>query len=90
MKCEVEYYIIFQTFILKKRHLFIFRYSPENKEGRHQYAWIPFGIGNRNCIGMRLALLKMKIALVKILTNFELEPCEDTPVSFFDFISDEE
>ena len=58
-----------------------FRYSPENKEGRHQYAWIPFGLGNRNCIGMRLALLKMKIALVKILTNFELEPCADTPVS---------
>ena len=59
----------------------MFRFTAENKEGRHQCAWAPFGIGNRNCVGMRLALLEMKVTLVSVLRNFVLQPCEDTPVS---------
>ncbi|XP_067931669.1 cytochrome P450 3A11-like [Watersipora subatra] len=55
------------------------KFSPANKEGRHQYAWIPFGLGNRNCIGMRLALLELKVVIVKIVSNFMLEPCAETP-----------
>nr|CAB3235845.1 cytochrome P450 CYP3-like member 3 [Phallusia mammillata] len=39
----------------------------------------PFGAGPRNCIGMRFAMIEMKMAISKILLNFELDTCPDTP-----------
>jgi cytochrome P450 family 9 len=46
--------------------------------------WLPFGIGNRNCIGMRLALLEAKVAIFKLIKEFRFEPTENTipPVSY--------
>ena len=41
----------------------------------------PFGAGPRNCIGMRFAILEVKMAMCKLLYNFKLETCDDTPVS---------
>jgi len=41
----------------------------------------PFGVGPRNCIAMRFALLEVKYAFCKLLRNYKLELCEDTPVS---------
>uniref|UniRef100_H2Y4V4 Uncharacterized protein n=1 Tax=Ciona savignyi TaxID=51511 RepID=H2Y4V4_CIOSA len=39
----------------------------------------PFGAGPRNCIGMRFALLEIKITFAKLLLKFDLDVCEDTP-----------
>lgn len=47
------------------------RFSSEEVAKRHQFSFLPFGEGPRICIGLRFAIIEIKIALVKILTNFE-------------------
>ena len=54
------------------------RFSPEEKAKRPPCSYLAFGNGPRNCIGMRLALLEAKIALVKILQNVELIAVTET------------
>ncbi len=54
-------------------------FSPENKAKRHPYAFLGFGIGPRSCIGMRLALLQVKISLAKLVYNYKLVPGEKMP-----------
>jgi len=40
---------------------------------------LAFGLGPRNCIGMKFALVEMKLALVNLLLNFEVHPSQNTP-----------
>ncbi|KAF0036208.1 hypothetical protein F2P81_011520 [Scophthalmus maximus] len=56
------------------------RFSKENKDNMDPYAYLPFGAGPRNCIGMRFALLSMKLALVEILQNFSFVTCNETQI----------
>jgi cytochrome P450 len=42
--------------------------------------YLPFGGGNRRCIGMAFALLEMKLVLATVLSNWNLELAENTPV----------
>ncbi|KAJ8298881.1 hypothetical protein KUTeg_022941 [Tegillarca granosa] len=49
------------------------RFSSSNKE-KHRYSYIPFGCGKRNCFGMELALLEVKLAAVKILQEYTIPP----------------
>ena len=61
--------------------LIYFRFEDMSKIDPMVYQ--PFGAGPRNCIGMRFAILEVKMAMCKVLLNFKLEPCVDTPVSMF-------
>ncbi|KAJ8928367.1 hypothetical protein NQ314_019098 [Rhamnusium bicolor] len=56
------------------------RFNDENKENIKPYTYMPFGLGPRNCIGSRLALLEIKIVFFFILKHFELVPVEKTQI----------
>lgn len=44
------------------------------------YEYLPFGGGNRRCIGMAFAQFEMKLVLAKILLSFELALTDNRPV----------
>lgn len=54
------------------------RFNEENKQDINPYAFLPFGVGPRNCIASRFALLECKIIFFYLLTNFELVPVKRT------------
>ncbi|NXT47657.1 CP3AC protein, partial [Pluvianellus socialis] len=56
------------------------RFSKESKETIDPYTFLPFGAGPRNCIGMRFALLTLKVAVVVLLQNFSFRTCKETPI----------
>ncbi|XP_047388808.1 cytochrome P450 3A9-like [Sciurus carolinensis] len=56
------------------------RFSKKNKDNIDPYIYMPFGSGPRNCIGMRFALMNLKLALVKVMQNFSFQPCQETQI----------
>ncbi|CAF1221938.1 unnamed protein product [Adineta ricciae] len=59
------------------------KFYPERfRNKRHALAWLPFGAGPRNCIGMRFAMLEIKLALVQILHRYKILPGENTLSKF--------
>ncbi|XP_006795819.1 thromboxane-A synthase-like [Neolamprologus brichardi] len=56
------------------------RFTPEAKASRHPFVYLPFGAGPRNCVGMRLAQLEIKMALMHLFHNFSIKACSDTKV----------
>lgn len=62
------------------------RFSKENKQNINPYTYLPFGIGPRNCLAMRLALLMVKLALVEVLQHCSFLVCEKTEVICCNFI----
>lgn len=56
------------------------RFTPEAKASRHPFVYLPFGAGPRNCVGMRLAQLEIKMALVRLFRTFSIVTCAETKV----------
>ncbi|RXN35943.1 cytochrome P450 3A30-like protein [Labeo rohita] len=56
------------------------RFTKGNKESIDPYMYMPFGLGPRNCIGMRFAQVSMKLAIVEILQRFDISVCAETQV----------
>ncbi|XP_075214614.1 cytochrome P450 9e2-like [Lycorma delicatula] len=51
-------------------------FSEENKEKRHKFTFMPFGQGNRSCLGMRHVLTTIKLFLCYLLKEYEILPAK--------------
>lgn len=56
------------------------RFSEENKHKIVSGTFVPFGIGPRNCIGSRFALLEIKAIVYYLIKNFSIVPNEMTQI----------
>ncbi|KIH66396.1 unspecific monooxygenase [Ancylostoma duodenale] len=54
----------------------VVRWTMEARSSRDPLTYVPFGYGPRNCIGMRVAQMQMKVALAHILRRYDLRPGE--------------
>lgn len=54
------------------------RFSLEEVKKRPKFSFMPFGSGQRNCIGERFGLMQTKLGLATIVKNFKLSLNEKT------------
>lgn len=58
------------------------RFLPENKDKLNPNAFLSFGAGNHNCVGMRFAKEVIHLSLAMVLKNFSFKPTADTKIKF--------
>ncbi|HZH04743.1 MAG TPA: cytochrome P450, partial [Myxococcaceae bacterium] len=49
------------------------RFLPERSAGRERYAYLPFGVGQRQCIGNTFALTEGHLILATLLQRYRFE-----------------
>jgi cytochrome P450 len=63
------------------------RFAPERAQGRHRFAYFPFGGGPRGCIGSGFALMEAQIVLAALVQHFRIEPADDRPLELEPLLS---
>jgi cytochrome P450 len=53
------------------------RFLPERSADRHPFAWLPFGLGQRQCIGRDFALMEGALALAMVVQRYRIAPIAD-------------
>ena len=80
-----EYYDIQEVSLLifqrDKYDQFFCRFSPEEKAKRDPLHFMPFGVGPRNCIAKRFALIVVKLTIIHMLQKFKIVQAPETEVS---------
>lgn len=56
------------------------RFSKDRRGNNHPCGWLPFGMGPHTCIGVRFAMLEIKVAMVCILQKFRFDICPETEI----------
>ena len=56
------------------------RFLPQNRSQLTPYTYLPFGIGPRNCVGMRFALMEAKTAIVHLVHKFKFVRTTNTQI----------
>jgi cytochrome P450 len=56
------------------------RFTPEAIKGRHPFAYFPFSLGPRICIGMQFSLLEAPLVVSLILRRFNVEPLDEPDI----------
>ncbi|XP_074602161.1 cytochrome P450 3A56-like [Brevipalpus obovatus] len=61
------------------------RFSHREQISSSSSVFFPFATGPRNCLGMRFAILEMKICLIQLVRAFKIECCPETkiPLDYF-------
>uniref|UniRef100_A0A1A9WIC7 Cytochrome P450 n=1 Tax=Glossina brevipalpis TaxID=37001 RepID=A0A1A9WIC7_9MUSC len=58
------------------------RFTIENKNNLKPFTYLPFGIGPRNCIAPRFALLEAKLLIYYLLRDFQFAAAKKTSIPF--------
>ena len=53
------------------------RFTPENAKSRNRWQYLPFGGGQRSCIGDHFAMLEATLGLATILRSVEIQSIDD-------------
>ncbi|CAG9560427.1 unnamed protein product [Danaus chrysippus] len=55
------------------------RFDPKNIDNSNKFVYLPFGAGQRACIGERMALLQSLAGLAAVLSRFSVHPAPEAP-----------